>query len=160
MIMSKGPSNQTVFVADTMLGKLAKWLRILGYDTVYKRFYSPMELNDYIKKRRQFLLSRDKRRVAVYPATYLVRADKVGEQLTEVREKLGLAPDRSGWFTRCLICNVQLTALRPIDALDRVPEYVYNSVSEIRTCPSCGRSYWPGTHKKRMLVQLEKWGFV
>ena len=149
------------FVADSMLGKLAKWLRILGYDTLYQSFYRPGVIDQLLTEDR-YLLSRYEGAAKKYGSTVLLHADRVGAQLDELRDNIkDFAPERSNWFSRCLACNTLLRQTPFEEARDNVPEYVfYNNMWAIRSCPSCGRYYWPGSHKTRMVNQLEEWGFI
>ncbi len=149
------------FVADSMLGKLAKWLRVLGYDTLYQSFYRPGAIVQLLKEDR-CLLSRHEGAARQHKNTVLLHAHRVGAQLDELRDKIkDVATDQSSWFSRCLVCNTLLTEAPPEEARDNVPEYVfYNNLSGIRSCPSCRRYYWPGSHRKRMVKQLEEWGFI
>lgn len=148
------------FLADSMLGRLAKWLRVLGYDTVYLRAHGYGSIEEIIREGR-FFLSREKKLEYVYNNIIIIDADCVKDQLAELKKKTGLAPDRSHWFTRCLMCNTFLKDADPDEARNNVPEYVfYSNLSEIRFCPSCVRYYWQGSHRKRMARQLEEWGFV
>ncbi|MBW1910464.1 MAG: hypothetical protein JRJ11_13150 [Deltaproteobacteria bacterium] len=151
---------ETKFVADSMLGKLAKWLRVLGYDTHYQRHYSPGVMDELVKGSR-LLLSRRRETVHQYTGALLLHGNAVGEQIAELKERLHLVPHRSRWFSRCLICNILLGDMQIDMAQENVPEYVfYQNISGIKYCPSCGRHYWPGSHRVRMERQLEKWGFV
>jgi uncharacterized protein with PIN domain len=146
---------ETKFVADSMLGKLAKWLRVLGYDTHYQRHYSPGVMDELVKGSR-LLLSRRRETVHQYTGALLLHGNAVGEQIAELKERLHLVPDRSRWFTRCLICNILLGDVQIDTARENVPEYVfYQNISGIKYCPSCGRYYWPGSHRTRMERQLE-----
>ena len=148
------------FVADSMLGKLAKWLRILGYDTHYQPYYRHGVIDQLLKEDR-CLLSRHKEISDQYGNALLLHADQVGEQLAELKNMANLAPERSNWFSRCLICNSLLREVRQDEASENVPEYVfYQNMAGIRSCPSCGRYYWPGSHRTRMIRQLREWGFV
>ncbi len=148
------------FVADAMLGKLAKWLRVLGYDTHYQNFYRDGVIDQLLKDGR-WLLSLHVKKAEQYDNMILLHTNRVGEQLNELKNKIDLAPDRLNWFTRCLVCNVYLQSADQDAARDNVPEYVFfSNLSGIRLCPSCGRYYWPGSHRKRMLKQLEEWGFL
>lgn len=145
------------FVADAMLGKLAKWLRVLGCDTRYRSYYK--DLGPFVGEGRR-LLTRDRKRAERFPDAVLIRSDRVGDQVVQLREELGLSPDRSQWFSRCLVCNAPLEPVQPERARENVPEYVfYRNMPEIRYCPACGRHYWPGSHRERMLRQLRLWGF-
>jgi hypothetical protein len=148
------------FVADAMLGKLAKWLRILGHDTLYQSHYPPGALDRMMREGR-LLLTRSRETAANHPEAVLISRDRVGEQLGELNAKVPLAACPAKRFTRCLICNTPLEEPPPEESREKVPEYVYyENLGKIRFCPSCGRQYWPGSHRKRMVKQLEEWGLV
>jgi uncharacterized protein with PIN domain len=147
------------FVADSMVGKLAKWLRVLGYDTHYQRHYGPGAIGMLIGEGR-YLLSRHKGTAEMHRNAMLLHGNRVGEQLVELRERVPLTPVQSQWFRRCVICNVLLEHVQKDEARENVPEYIfYQNMTGIRSCPSCGRYYWPGSHRERMMRQLEEWGF-
>ena len=143
-----------------MLGKLAKWLRVLGHDTHYQSYYQEGDIERLVKEGR-YLLSRHKKRSERYRSAILINSNHVGVQLAELNKKVCLAPDQSNWFGRCLICNTLLKESRMAEARENVPEYIYyQNVTALRFCPSCGRYYWPGSHRKRMMMmQLEAWDF-
>ena len=146
------------FIADSMLGKLAKWLRALGYDTMYQPFYREGVIGDFVRGGRQ-LLSRHRPTVTRYANSVLIHADHVKDQLHELKNGGIISSDRSEWFSRCLLCNTPLEEAKGTDARENVPEYIfYQSASEISFCPSCGRYFWPGSHRERMMRQLEEWG--
>ena len=148
------------FVADSMLGRLAKWLRVVGYDTHYQPYYTSGTLGHMVQDGR-CLLSRNRSATDRYPHSMFIRSDHVKDQLHEMLEMDSLAPDRSRWFSRCLVCNESLRIAEEEAARENVPEYVYyGNMKAIRFCPSCGRYFWPGTHRKRMIAQLEEWGFT
>lgn len=150
---------ESKFVADSMLGKLAKWLRVMGYDTHYQTFYKMGELLEITSGGRR-LLSRYRQSTTRDPDSMLVHSDHVKDQLKEIRSLGLLTPDRSKWFSRCLICNDPLRTAEAAEAREHVPEYVFHQTpSGIRVCPSCCRFFWPGSHKEKMMRQLEKWGF-
>jgi uncharacterized protein with PIN domain len=146
------------FVAEAMLGKLAKWLRMMGYDILYQRSYREEDLARLLLGGRR-LLSRRVEALARHPGVLLLRSDHVGEQLKELKSLGCLKLDRSRFFTRCLLCNVPLKDADPEAARSTLPDYVFHeNPSGIRFCPECGRFFWPGTHRDRMLKQLEEWG--
>ena len=148
------------FVADSMVGKLAKWLRVLGYDTHYQPHYSPEAIDAFVREGR-LLLTRHKRRAErVSNAAVLIRCNGIREQLMELKRDLHLEPARSIWFSRCLICNAILRQAREGVAGAKIPEYVlYQNRTNISCCPLCGRHFWPGSHRARMEKQLKEWGF-
>jgi uncharacterized protein with PIN domain len=147
------------FLADSMLGRLAKWLRIMGYDTHYQSFYAMGDFGPLVRDER-ILLSRHAKTTDQYPGSLMLSSDHVKKQLHEIRTWFQLEPDRCRWFTRCLICNVPLEKTQVGDIRLNVPDYVlYEKPTQIRFCPSCGRHFWPGSHRERMIRQLENWGF-
>ena len=147
------------FLADSMLGKLAKWLRIMGYDTHYQSYYGESVLQYFVLEGR-VLLSRHRKTVQKYPNSQLILSDHVKDQLQEMRDRGRLTQGREWWFSRCLRCNAPLTKAKAEDARENVPEYVFfQDPIRIRFCPSCGRYFWLGSHRESMRRQLEEWGF-
>ena len=148
------------FVADSMLGRLAKWLRVLGYDTHYQTSYLPEVMNALVTEGR-LLLTRHGKRVQMFGTqALLVHGDQVGDQLMRLAKDLHLKPCPSARFTRCLRCNGLLKKACESDARERVPEYVFHqNADHIRFCPFCSNYFWPGTHRSRMISQLRAWGF-
>jgi len=148
------------FVADAMLGKLAKWLRVMGYDVRYQSHYPSGLIDRLVRNEARTLLSRRLKTVAGYQDAFLITADSVREQLLEMKIRGLLTLGRSSWFTRCLRCNTLLKEATLEEASFNIPDYVLNEkVGKISVCPSCGRYYWPGTHRVRMEKQLKEWGF-
>ncbi|MBW2283174.1 MAG: hypothetical protein JRF65_01090 [Deltaproteobacteria bacterium] len=147
------------FVADTMLGSMARWLRVMGYDVLYQSRYGPDDLERLVGEGR-ILLTRHRDLAASYGDALLLSGDRAGDQLSELGKLQTLAPDPARWFTRCLLCNVPLKNPSLEDVRENVPEYVlHQNASDIRFCPSCGRFFWPGTHRENMIGQLNAWGF-
>ena len=148
---------ETRFVADVMLGRLSKWLRVMGCDTHYQPFYKSETIDVYIRDGR-LLLTKSARMFEKYSPSLLIETDHVRTQLQEIIKKGFLSLDYSRWFTRCLVCNVPLKCIAPEEAKNHTPEYIYSqNTSGIHFCPSCGRYFWPGSHKTRMMNQLSEW---
>jgi len=142
------------FLADEMLGRLARWLRLLGYDTLY---LSPADDQQLVRRARadgRILLTRDaslaQRRNL---DALLIVSDRVQEQLAQVYRQLHLSTDNR--FARCALCNVVLDHLDKEAARAQVPPYVFQTQSAFRRCPACQRIYWRGTHWQRMQKLLE-----
>ena len=145
---------QMKFLADTMLGRLAKWLRLLGYDTAYRPDLDDAALARQARVQDRILLTRDvelTRRRGVQ--SILIASDKIGEQLAQVFRELRLHTRAA--FTRCAECNVRLKMIGRDEAKARVPPYVWETQTRFRACPRCHRVYWRGTHWARMIAQIE-----
>ena len=146
------------FLADSSLGRLSKWLRILGYDTVYCRgdadriFLRKAEREGRaVLTRRKDVLSRQHPGIVLF-----VESDRVEGQLVEVLGKLDLKPEPEKLFSLCLRCNESLKAAKPEEVQSLVPDYVFRTQSEFRVCPGCGGVFWPGTHRERALSTLRR----
>ncbi|MCR4404675.1 MAG: Mut7-C RNAse domain-containing protein [Candidatus Acetothermia bacterium] len=141
------------FLADTMLGKLAKWLRILGYDVLYYRDLGDEELLDLARAEGRILLTRDeelRRRCR----GILISSDDWREQLRELAEAVPL--DSSGLFTRCLECNAALERVSRAEVEDGVSPFILATQEEFGRCPECGRVYWKGSHFAQALAEIER----
>lgn len=148
------------FIADAMLGSLARWLRILGFDTVYDPALDDGELVERSRTEGRVLLTRDsrlilRRRVREH---LFIRSDGVEAQIRQVLSDLGLGVRRGGFLGRCLRCNEPLVRLAAAEARSRVPPYVARTQRRFRLCPACDRVYWRATHVEGMLERLERWG--
>jgi uncharacterized protein with PIN domain len=137
------------FVADAMLGTLAKWLRILGYDTLFDPALDDYQLMRLARAEERVLLTRDRelaRRRGV--RSLRIESENLDEQIRQVLIDLDLAPAHS--FSRCPVCNELLQPLDREDARPRVPPYVARTHETFKLCPACQRVYWRGTHWQRM----------
>ncbi len=152
-------TNPILFVADSMLGKLARYLRIMGYDTFYQSSYPDQRLSELVMEGR-VLLTRNHATARLYSNSIFIDSDLVKDQLEVVDSTLKLTRDHGNWFSRCLICNSHLSKAEGEVARENVPDFVFLKYPErILFCPSCKRFYWPGTHRERMLERLKDWGF-
>lgn len=143
------------FIVDTMLGKLARWLRALGYDTVYPRAAEDDRLLSLARAEARILLTRDARLAReAGPLGLLVSAERLELQLSEVLERLNLAPTEHGLLSRCLDCNGLLEERPKEAARGLVPEYVFSTQERFVGCPNCGKVYWQGSHADRILARL------
>ncbi|MCL5966184.1 MAG: Mut7-C RNAse domain-containing protein [Deltaproteobacteria bacterium] len=146
------------FIADGMLGKLAKWLRILGCDVEFFPKIPDDELADRVEETGRVLLTRDTRiikRRKVRHRHFFVRGDDCKDQLRQVVAHSPLDPERR-LFSRCVLCNEPLVTIEKAGVEDRVPPYVYLTQDRFRTCASCGRIYWPATHHDGMARHLKE----
>ena len=143
------------FVADSMLGRLAKWLRALGYDVVYHPFADDREVTAWAQERGATLLTRDTELARRAKARVIfIEHDHLGEQLRQVAEEAPLDLARARPLSRCMVCNGELVAATREEVWGRVPPYVYLTRESYARCPGCGRVYWEGTHVGRMRERL------
>lgn len=145
------------FVADCMLGKLAKWLRILGYDTRYDPDAPDEEIVRLAAREGRVILTRDSRLVLRRLARrhLLIRSDDPAEQLRQVIRELGIPVEGGRLLSRCLPCNVPTLAVGTDEVAGKVPPYVHRTQSAFTRCPSCGRIYWGATHSEDIRKRLE-----
>jgi len=132
-----------------MLGTLAKWLRILGYDTLFDPSWNDHQLVRWARAEDRVLLTRDRELACRRGVrTLLITGERLNDQIQQVWAELGLQGDRS--FSRCPVCNGMLEPLEREVARPRVPAYIFKTHQIFRYCPTCERVYWPGTHWQRM----------
>ena len=146
------------FLVDSSLGRLSTWLRILGYDTVYWRGAAdPVFLRMAERQGRAVLTRRKDILARQHPGIVLfVENDRVEDQIVEVLGKLGLRPEPDKLFSVCLRCNEYLMKSVPEEVRPLVPDYVFRTQSDFRSCPKCGGVFWPGTHRARTMETLRR----
>ncbi|HSP09243.1 MAG TPA: DUF5615 family PIN-like protein [Candidatus Dormibacteraeota bacterium] len=142
------------FLADCNVGRLARWLRALGYDASYHARIEDVELVREAAAEHRVLLTRDRdltRRRAVQTGAVraiLIRDDDVTAQLRQVFTEAGLEVGAA--LTRCIECNAELEERAPATVADRVPTFVRRTQTRYSECPRCFRIYWAGTHWQHM----------
>lgn len=138
------------FAADRTLGKLAKWLRILGFDTTFEsgvsndRFYQALEPERILLTRTTASRRRFTGRRLVF-----IEADRVQDQLRQVIGELAITRRDIHLFSICLHCNAAIVKVGKQDVYGRVPDYTWETRDEFSQCPRCGRVYWAGSHVER-----------
>ncbi len=150
--------SELTFACDAMLGRLARWLRLAGFDVAYAADLPDLALAGRARVEQRWLLTCDRRLAAIAgPRSLLLRSRTTGEQVAELRERLPLAVRADLFLTRCACCNARLEVAAGEAVRDRVPPYVAAHADRFMSCPGCGRVYWPGTHVGRILRTLEEW---
>jgi uncharacterized protein with PIN domain len=142
------------FIADTMLGTLARWLRILGFDTLYVKNLEDNEIVLLAKEESRILLSRDRELCARVPGSILVDDIVLESQIRQVLALHTVNPEEI--LTRCLECNSVLANVPKENVSGRVPEHAYETHEEFWECCGCDKIYWKGTHFRRMKAEVER----
>jgi uncharacterized protein with PIN domain len=142
------------FAADFMLGRLARWLRVLGHDVAWGPHLRRRELLDCARREGRVLLTRDTRllRDPHLPPHVFVRSDHFREQLREVAAAVPIGTGAA--FSRCLECNRPLDEVPRESVRDRVPPFVFETQRQFHRCGRCGRLFWPATHRDHMRREL------
>jgi hypothetical protein len=156
-----GLINNLKFITDCNVGKLAKWLRLMGYDTRFFNGSNDSHLVATALAEGRVILTRDtqimKRRVITSGKlkAILIQGDEPELQIHQVIDALDLDP-KFRPFTLCLECNQVLVERDRGETKDLVPPYVYQTQSQFMQCPTCHRIYWRGTHWQAMTERLKK----
>ena len=147
------------FITSKELGRLCKWLRIMGFDTAYISELEKRELIIKSLREDRVILTRDSK-MSVYSGTRTihVKSDFVEEQVRQVVNELGIKPNRDKFFTICVICNAPLRKAAKSDIKEKVPPYVYQTQESFMKCDICDRVYWQGTHWTNVGEFVDKLG--
>jgi uncharacterized protein with PIN domain len=144
------------FILDSSLGRLARYLRMLGYDAVYLSDVPPRRVLKETLTTGRFLLTRTRelsRRDDI--DVFLVRSDKILEQLSEVNHEFHLQ-FTVDVMSRCISCNTPLEKVEKSEILESLPPHVAKTQKSFSRCPACRALFWPGTHYARMIDVLTK----
>jgi len=139
------------FILDVHLGKLARYLRMLGFDALYRNNYSDDEIVSISGMEARTILTKDKGILKHNKVNrgYYVRNSNPEEQLSEVVLRFDLNKSINE-FTRCLECNTILKKIEKNEVADRIPEKVKEKQTDFYICNSCNKIYWPGSHYNKM----------
>ena len=145
------------FIADRMLGKLAKGLRMLGYDTLFYRGEDIHQLIHLARQEERILVTRDTKLAFRRPKDRIITIteDHPSRQLKEVVQKGTLSLDEKKLYTRCLLCNDPIDAISREEAEGKVPDFIFSQQRDFYRCPKCGRIYWQGSHLENMAQKVE-----
>ncbi len=145
------PLRELLFVLDVHLGKLAKYLRMLGWDAKYANNAGDEELAEISFQERRVLLTRDRELLmrSKVEYGYYVRSTDPLEQLEEVLHRFDLF-DSVRPFQRCIKCNMLLEPISKEEVEPRLPPKVKKHFTEFFYCPGCSRIFWKGTHYQKM----------
>ena len=149
---------QPRFVVDVNVGRLAKWRRSMGYDSLYIPNVEDEELLRVAKEQDRTVVTRDRyilERRAVTTggvSVTLVTSDDFRAQIQQISDSLGL--NSTTGFSLCIECNENLRFIVREEVRDRVPPFVFGTQDKFYECPNCGKLYWRGTHWRNMRAEL------
>ena len=144
------------FLLTENLNRLAKWLRMLGYDAAIYRSISFHNMIRLAVKERRIILTRSNKQAKsnLKFSRILIKADNYLQQLTELIEIIAF--NEQNTFSRCLLCNRLLSEITKEKIKDLIPDFIYENHTDFKVCRKCGKIYWQGTHYKAMLAELKK----
>src|SRR5262249_51377435 len=142
------------FVADAMVGRLARWLRVLGIDVAYFKVIEDDEIMGLAQSENRIILTRDTRLSGRCRNNHclLIHSVDYKEQILQLLGTFGLK--EFSVFSRCLECNTPLENVDKEAIFEKVPPFIYLTQERFATCPSCNRVYWHGTHTDEMLKRI------
>lgn len=152
---------EPTFLADAMLGGLARWLRILGLDTYYNPDLDDPEVVERAVAEDRLILTRDAKLIERREARdrhVFIDSEVVDEQVRQVLDDCEIEPRWDRLFSRCVKCNEPLEPIATEEAHRVVPPFVARTRTEFRQCPDCERIFWRSSHVRRMRRRLERMG--
>jgi len=147
------------FLCDQMLGTLAKWLRIYGYDTFYaNNKMDDVKLLGISKNENRVLVTRDKKLIQTAQRenikTIEIKTTDIDEQISIVLSDI--KTDRTKVLSRCILCNTEIKEIKKEDVEGKVPERVFQNNKKFWFCKKCNKIYWKGTHYEKMFEKINK----
>ena len=148
---------QPNFAADRTLGKLVKWLRLMGFDTVFESDATACRFRAFSDSDRIYL-TRVRQINLKMPSARLIHIDDddIESQLKQVVSQLNLKYSMLEPYSRCLRCNDRLAEISRSETFGAVPDYVWENQTAFRQCPGCRRIFWPGSHVDRSRKRLSQ----
>lgn len=151
------PLRDTRFVLDGHLGKLARLLRMLGFDSLYRRDFTESGIVDVSSEEKRIILTRDIELLKANAVThgYWIRSTSPNRQVSEVLERFDLHSQIRP-FRRCMVCNATIGSVEKDAVIESLPNKVRERHDEFYRCAGCGKVYWKGTHYQDMMDQIQK----
>jgi len=145
------------FIVDFMCGRLAKWLRILGYDTEFYKEHSRSKILMESLQQQRIILTRDTKLSSKKAyKILLIKSDKIRQQIKQVLKELNLKINKEKFFSICSICNKKVVSVEKESVKNLVPAYIYETQSKFYQCPQCKRVYWQGSHLELFSKEIEE----
>ena len=148
------------FIADSMVGKLARYMRASGYDVKYSEKLDDDKIIEIASREKRIILTRDsslvsRKKVKQENIKYLfIKSQKIYSQLTQLKNDLKIKIYPA--FSRCIICNNKLVEISKESVKGKVPDYVYKNKSNFLFCKKCNKIYWKGSHYRQIKKLIEK----
>ncbi len=142
------------FIVDAMLGTLAKWLRMLGFDVLFAKDLTDDEIAQLAGSEKRILITRDRELSGRCPGSIYLDTVDLDEQVRTVLETHPAKEEDI--LTRCLLCNTKLLEVEKAAAEGNVPEGVLEREKRFWHCPECDKIYWPATHWKNMMDRAQE----
>jgi uncharacterized protein with PIN domain len=152
-----GDDPAPTFIVDHMLGSLARWLRMLGYDSHYDKSLSDNGIMEFARKEGRRILTRD-RELAERGSGFYVSSTELEDQLVTVAKEFSLSygPERM----RCSVCNGTLQKIGADSVKNEIPQRSFENAKEFWRCDSCRKIYWDGTHWNGIMDRFERLGLI
>jgi uncharacterized protein with PIN domain len=148
------------FITDGMLGKLTRWLRMLGHDVKYYRSADDEKLIEITKSEKRILLTRDhklyQQTVTAGQDAVLVEATDEAGKLADLASRFGINLEIDLSVSRCPKCNSKIESVSKETVVDKIPEATSIHYNQFWKCPNCGQVYWQGAHWKRINETLQE----
>ena len=142
------------FIVDRMLGRLSKWLRVLGYDTIYIEKADIPKI-EHIAKDGRIFVTRNNKLKRLNCTVILIKSDHYKDQLKELITHARLTLNKERILCRCIHCNIELTPAKREDIKELIPLYIFSTTHTFRSCPCCNKIFWPGSHHDKILKEIE-----
>lgn len=144
------------FIVDSMLGKLAKRLRLMGFDTYFDAAMDDREILKISKDEDRIIVTRDTQMANIHGANVLlIRSTDIHEQLKEISNLAKIKLDEKRSFSRCPECNTPVKEVGKEEVRKIVPEFVYKTLNNFSYCSKCKKAYWQGTHYEKLVKELK-----
>lgn len=148
------------FLADGMLGKLTRWLRMLGYDVKYSSRLRDNQLVQKAEEERRVLLTKDlklyQQAAAKGVDAFYIEGEREGKKLARLARKLGIRLSIEMTKSRCPKCNTRVNPISKEEVVDRIKQGTFKYYSNFWECPKCKQVYWQGSHWKGIRKTLKR----
>jgi uncharacterized protein len=152
--MEAEDAREKRFAVDHMLGKVAKWLRVLGFDVLYESLLDGEQIERLVQQ--GYIIITRTQKWCSLPRVLCPGSNDSMEQFREVVASALILPDEIRPLHRCIRCNQWLESLSRSEAFGLVPDFVFETQVTFHRCAHCGRVYWPGSHSRRMMAQIRR----